>query len=157
MGTDHDEPFNVTVYADDGTVYTVGPNEVSTPSPNYAGQRFFNDTYYPIKSSGNGPAVGPAYLGSLCRTEPAPNVKEGDGSGVSETATATAVPSSTGSDGGPASSDALASTASESLAVPFLTGSGSGSRTGGYVPSGSAYNGSSTPTPIAITSNACSE
>ena len=154
VGNGFDGLFKVTVYADDGSVYKVGMNDTSTPSPDYAGKGFFNDTFYPLATGGNGTIVGPADLGSFCAIDQAPNVKEGDGSGTSETATA--VPSSTSSDGGPVSSGASTSTASGTPAVPFPTGSGSGygSPTGGYVPSESAYYGSSTPTPATFTGDA---
>ena len=154
VGNGFSEPFNVTVYADDGSVYKVGMNDTSTPSPDYAGKGFFNDTFYPLATGGNGTVVGPADLGSFCAIDQAPNVKEGDGSGTSETGTA--VPSGTRSDSVPASSGASTSTASDIPTVPIPTGTGTGyvSLTGGYMPSGSAYYGPSTPTPGTFTGDA---
>lgn len=73
VGNEYQIPFDVTVYADDGFVYKVGPNEVSIPSPDYAKKGFFNNTFYPIVN-GRGPVVGPN--NDHCKTGPAPNVNK---------------------------------------------------------------------------------
>ena len=136
VGNDFQEPFNVTVYADDGSVYKVGPNEISTPSPDYTGKGFFNNTFYPL-GSGDGPVVGPADLGGLCKTGPAPNVNE-NSNGISTTRTLTPVPSSS-SNSQPISSNVPNNTAS-SVLFPTGTGTGDHFQTSGVLPTGSGYH-----------------
>lgn len=133
----------MTVYADDGSVYKVGPNEVSTPSPDYAGKGFFNNTFYPIGSgNGDGPIVGPADLGSFCETGPAPNVNE-NSNGISTTETNTPVPSSN-SNSQLVSSKVPTNTVSKysSPTVLFPTGTSTGGRSqsSGVLPTGNVYH-----------------
>lgn len=130
----------MTVYADDGSVYKVGPNEVSTPSPDYAGKGFFNNTFYPIGSYNGLPIVGPADLGSFCETGPAPNVKE-NSNGSSTTKTHTPVPSSN-SNSQLVSSTNTVSIYSSSPTVLFPTGTSTGgrSKSSGVLPSGNVYH-----------------
>ena len=118
-----------TVYADNGDVYPVpSPNEVSTPSPDYAGQTF---TYYSVGS----------YVrdDGTCPTEPGPN----GGSTGSSTSTATSVlPTGTGSGSYPTGTVA---------GFPTGTAVSSGS---GYPGSGTNSTGANTPytpTPVAFT------
>lgn len=160
VGNDFQTPFNVTVYADDGSVYQVGPNEVSTPSPDYAGKGFFNDTFYPLaggEGPNKGPNIGPADLGDFCETGPPPNVNENH-SGISTTATHKLVFSSS-SNSKSISSNIPTSTASvhsSSPTVPFPSGTGTGSRsqTSGVVPIGSGYHTASTSTLTSFTGDA---
>ena len=159
VGNDFEEPFNVTIYADDGSVYKLDPNEVSTPGPDYAGQGFFNDTYYPIGSGSLG-EVGPADLDGFCDTDPAPNVDKG-GDTTSSTET-TSTLSSGSSLTESVSSGPLTSTASVpsgSSAVSQITGTGTGYAvpTGGSAPSGSIYHVPSTPSPSPFTGDASVE
>ena len=151
VGNDFDEPFNVTVYADDGSVYKVGPNEVSTPSPDYAGKGFFNNTFYPL-GGGSGPDVGPDDLDGFCATDPAPNVHGNDGG----SSTTGIVPS--GSSVYSSASTGSASVPSNTPTVPYPTGTGTGYGfpTGGYGPSGSGYYAPSAPTTVAFTGDASS-
>lgn len=154
---------DVTVYADDGSVYKVGSNEVSTPSPDYQGKGFFNDTFYPLGGSGSpgggGPDVGPAYF-DFCGTGPAPNVNEND-SEASMTGTNTPIPSSK-SDNNSVSSEISTSTASvrsSSPTVPFPTDTRTGdhSHTSGILPTGSGYHTPSISTPVPFTGDASSQ
>lgn len=159
VGSDFQEPFNVTVYADDGSVYKVGPNEVSTPSPDYAGKGFFNNTFYPL-GGGDGPVVGPVDLSGFCETGPAPNVNE-NSTGISTTETQTPVPSSN-SNSQMVSSNVPTNTVSvysSSPTVLFPTGTSTGDRsqTSGVLLSGSGYHTPSVSKFTSFTGDANSE